>query len=61
MSVGGRATTRERILRRAGLTAAVLVLLALLFLASGHWVLGIIFGVAAAAAVWVFLQARTVR
>ncbi len=61
MSVGGRATTRERILRRAGLTAAVLVLLTLLFLASGHWVLGIILGVAAAAAVWVFLQARTVR
>jgi len=61
MSVGGRATTRERILRRAGLTAAVLVLLALLFLASGHWVLGIILGVAGAAAVWVFLQARTVR
>jgi hypothetical protein len=49
------------LLRRAGLTAAVLVLLALLLLASGHWVLGIILGVAAAAAVWVFLQARTVR
>jgi hypothetical protein len=61
VSVGGRATTRERLLRRAGLTAAVLVLLALLLLASGHWVLGIILGVAAAAAVWVFLQARTVR
>ena len=61
MSVGGRATNRERLLRRAGLTAAVLVLLALLLLASGHWVLGIILGVAAAAAVWVFLQARTVR
>jgi hypothetical protein len=59
MSVGGRATTRERLLRRAGLTAAVLVLLALLLLASGHWMLGIILG--AAAAVWVFLQARTVR
>jgi len=35
--------------------------LALLFLASGHWVLGVNFGVAAAAAIWVFLQARNVR
>jgi hypothetical protein len=61
MSTGGRARTRERILRRAALIAAVLVLLTLLFLVSGHWVLGIIFGVAAVAAVWVFLQARTVR
>jgi hypothetical protein len=41
--------------------AAVLLLLALLFLASGHWVLAVIFGVAAAAAIWVLLQARTVR
>jgi hypothetical protein len=39
----------------------VLVLLALVFLASGHWVLGVIFAAAAAAAIWVFLQARTVR
>jgi hypothetical protein len=61
MSVGGRGRERQRILRRAGLVAAVLALLALLFLISGHWVLGIIFGVAAAAAIWVFLQARTVR
>jgi hypothetical protein len=43
------------------LTAAVLALLALLFGISGHWVLGVVFGVAAAAAIWVFLQARTVR
>ena len=48
-------------LRRAGLIAGVLVLVALLLLISGHWVLGVVFGVAAAAAVWVFLQARTVR
>ena len=48
-------------LRRAGLIAGVLVLLALLFLVTGHWVLGVVFAVAAAAAVWVFLQARTVR
>jgi hypothetical protein len=61
MSVGGRGRTRDRILRRAALIAAVLVLLALLLLVSGHWVLGVIFAVAAAAAIWVFLQARTVR
>ncbi|HEY8646015.1 MAG TPA: hypothetical protein VIL77_09085 [Gaiellaceae bacterium] len=61
MSVGGRANVRERVLRRAALIAGVLVLLALLFLASGHWVLGVIFGVAAAVAIWVFLQARNVR
>jgi hypothetical protein len=61
MSVGGRGRARDRILRRAALIAAVLVLLALLLLVSGHWVLGVIFAVAAAAAIWVFLQARTVR
>ncbi|MFL5963091.1 MAG: hypothetical protein ACJ757_09400 [Gaiellaceae bacterium] len=52
---------RERVLRRAALIAGLLVLLALLFLLSGHWVLAVIFGVAAAAAIWVFVQARTVR
>ena len=61
MSVGGRAGVRERALRRAALIAGVLGLLALLFLISGHWVLTIIFGVPAAVAIWVFLQARTVR
>ena len=61
MSAGGRARTRERVLRRAALIAGVLVLLALLFFISGHWVLGVIAGIAAAAAIWVFLQARTVR
>jgi low affinity Fe/Cu permease len=61
MSIGGRANVRGRVLRRAALIAAVLVLLGLLFLASGHWVLALIVGVAAAAAIWVFLQARTVR
>jgi hypothetical protein len=61
MSAGGRTQARQRVLRRAGLIAGVLVLLALVFLISGHWVLGIILAVAAAAAVWVFLQARTVR
>jgi hypothetical protein len=61
MSTGGRAQTRQRTLRRVGLVAGALVLLALLLLVSGHWILGIIFGVAAVAAVWVFFQLRTVR
>jgi low affinity Fe/Cu permease len=61
MSAGGRARTRERLLRRAALIAGVLVLLALVLLFSGHWVLGIIIGIAAVVAVWVFLQARSVR
>ena len=61
MSVGGRATVRERVLRRAAVTAGVLAVLALLFLISGHWVLAVIVGVPAAIAIWVFLQARTVR
>lgn len=61
MSVGGRADTRQRLLRRAALLAGVLVLVALLFLVSGHWILGLIFAVAAAVAVWGYLQARTVR
>jgi hypothetical protein len=48
-------------LRRAGIAAAVLGILALLFLASGHWIIGIILAVAAAAAVWAFVQVRTLR
>jgi hypothetical protein len=61
MSVGGRTQARQRMLRRAGLIAGVLVLLTLVFLISGHWVLAAILGAAALAAVWVFLQIRTVR
>jgi hypothetical protein len=61
MSVGGRAQTRQRMLRRAALIAGILVLVALVFLFTGHWVLGVIFGVLAAAAVLVYLQVRTVR
>jgi hypothetical protein len=61
VSLTGRGRARERVLRRAALIAGVLVLLALLFLASGHWILGVIVGAAAAAATWFFLQARTVR
>lgn len=61
MSVGGRGQTRQRVLRRAGLLALLLVIVALLLLLSGHWVLGVILGVAAAVAVWVYMQMRTVR
>jgi len=61
VSVGGRANERAHVLRRAALIAGVLVLLALLFLASGHWILGLIVGVAAVVAIWLFMQARTVR
>ena len=59
--MSGRARTRERFLRRAGMIAAVLVVLTLLFALTGNWVLAIVAGVPAAVAVWVFLQARTVR
>jgi uncharacterized membrane protein YccC len=61
MSVGGRPQTRQRMLRRAGLIVAVLVLVALLLLLSGHWVLGVIAGAAAVVGIWLFLQVRTVR
>ena len=61
LSASGRARARGRILRRAALIAGALVLLTLVFLVTGHWVLTIIAAVAAAAASWVFLQARAVR
>jgi hypothetical protein len=61
MSVGGRAGVRAQVLRRAALIGGVLGVLALLFLISGHWILAIIFGIPAAVAIWVFVQARTVR
>jgi hypothetical protein len=61
MSLGGRAQARQRMLRRTALIAAVLVLLALIFLASGHWILTILFGIAAAGAIVAFLQLRTLR
>ncbi len=41
--------------------AAVLVVVALLFLISGHWLLFIIFAIPAVVAVWMFVQARSVR
>jgi hypothetical protein len=61
MSMTGRGQARQRLVRRTGIGAAVLVVLALLLLFSGHWLIGLFFAVAAAAAVWVFLQARSVR
>jgi hypothetical protein len=48
-------------LRRGALIAGALVLLALLLLASSHWILGVIFAAAAAVAVWLLFQARSVR
>ena len=61
MSVGGRAQTRQRMLRRAALIPGILVLLALVLLITGHWVLGVIFGIVAVLAVLVFFQVRTIR
>jgi hypothetical protein len=61
MSMTGRGQARQRLVRRTGIAAGVLVVLALLLLFSGHWLIGLILAVAAAAAVWVFLQARSVR
>jgi hypothetical protein len=61
MSNGGRGDARRRLLRRSGAVAGVLALVALVLLASGHWVFGIVLAALAAAAVWVFLQARAVR
>jgi hypothetical protein len=61
MSAGGRGQARGRLLRRGALIAGALVLLALLVLASGHWILGLILAAAAAVAVWLLLQARSVR
>lgn len=61
VSLGGRAEARGRTLRRAALVAGVLVLVAVVLLAGGHWVLGAIAAAVAAGAVWLFLQVRTVR
>jgi hypothetical protein len=61
MSFGGRARARGIILRRGALIAGALVVLALVLLLADQLVPGIIAAVLAAAAVWLFLQARTVR
>jgi hypothetical protein len=41
--------------------AGALVLLALLLLASGHWIVGLLFAAVAAVAVVAFVQMRTVH
>ena len=56
-----RARARQNLQRRAGIVTAIVVVLALILLLSGHWILGIIFGIAAVGAVVAFLQLRTVR
>ena len=61
MAAGGRAKTRESALRRAALIAGGLAIVALLFFLTGHWIIGILVAIPAAVAIWVFLQARTVR
>lgn len=61
MSMSPRGRARQDLQRRAGIVAAIVVVLALILLVSGHWILGIVFGIAAVAAVAAFLQLRTVR
>jgi uncharacterized membrane protein len=61
VSMSPRARARQSLQRRAGIATAVVVLLALILLLSGHWILGIILGVVAVAAVAAFRQLRTVR
>jgi uncharacterized membrane protein len=56
-----RARARQSLQRRAGIVTAIVVVLAVILLLSGHWILGIIFGVVALAAVAAFRQLRTVR
>ncbi len=56
-----RARARQSLQRRAGIVTATVVVLAVILLLSGHWILGIIFGVVALAAVAAFRQLRTVR
>jgi hypothetical protein len=57
----GRADERRRTLLGAAVIALILVVVALLLLSSGHWIFGILFGIAAVVAIWVVLQLRTVR
>jgi len=61
VSMSPRARARQSLQRRAGIATAVVVLLALILLLSGHWILGVILGVVAVAAVAAFRQLRTVR
>ena len=61
MAPGGRAKTRESVLRRTALIAGALVLVAVLLFITGHWIIGVLVAIPAAVAAWVFFQARTVR
>jgi len=61
MSFGARGVARQRVLRWVTIAAAILVVLALIFLLSGSWVLGIIFGALALGSIWLLLQLRSVR
>jgi hypothetical protein len=61
MSAGGRASTRERFVRRSALIAVALAIVALLLLVSGHWIFGLVFAAGAGVAAWVFFQVRSVR
>jgi len=61
MSAGGRARTRSTFLRRALIAAGLFIVLALVLLSGGHWILGIISAAIAIVAVWVYVQARSVR
>ena len=61
MTAGGRASTRERFVRRAALIAVALAIVAVLLLLTGHWIIGLILAAGAAVAAWVFFQVRTVR
>ena len=61
MSLSPRGRARQSLQRRAGMVTGAVVLLALIFLLTGHWILFIIFGIGAAAAVAAFLQLRKVR
>jgi hypothetical protein len=56
-----RSQERGRLLRRGYIGAAVLLVLALLFVLTGHWILAIVFGLPAVIAVWAVLQLRSVR
>ena len=59
--VSTRSQERGRLLRRAYLGAAILVVLALLFVLTGHWILAIVFGIPAVIGVWAVVQLRSVR
>ena len=61
MSMSPRRRARQSLQRRAGIVTAIVVVLALILLVSGHWIIGIIFGVIAVVAVAAFRQLRTVR